>query len=113
MSTQFISSELLEEDPGLIDLVDKFISRLPILRDDIFKMYSENDIEAFSKLIHQMKGVGGNYGYPMLSELCAAIEVSCEEEFSQVQAQLDELKVITEKILAGSEENHKIATAIS
>ena len=111
MSEQFITSSLLEEDPGLIDLIDKFISRLPILCDDIFKVYGDNDIEEFSKLIHQMKGVGGNYGYPMLSELCAAIEVTCTEEFSKVKNQLDELKSIKEKILAGSEENHKIASA--
>ena len=106
-----VTSELLKDDPDLIDLIDKFISRLPQMRDEILQLYAENNQEEFLRKIHQLKGVGGNYGYPMLSELCAGIEETCREDFSQAKAMLDEFKVLSEKILAGSDENHNIATA--
>jgi len=57
-----------------------------------------------------MSCVAGNYGYPELSELCANIEDHLSEEKSEgVSNQLAEFKRMAEKIIAGSEENHKIA----
>lgn len=113
MTNHIITSELLEEDPGLIDLIDRFISRLPDVRDAIIKAYTAEDWENFSGLIHQMKGVGGGYGYPMLTELCADIEVMVKEKnFPKVKIQLDEFNLMGEKILAGSDENHKIASRL-
>ena len=112
MSSQIITSSLLEEEPDLIDLVDKFISRLPGMRVDVFNLHAQENWDSFQKLIHQLKGVGGNYGYPEITDICIAIEVSCNDEnYSKVAEQLAEFKIISEQILAGSEENHRIANA--
>lgn len=112
MRSQIITSELLEEDPGLIDLIDKFISRLPGMKQAIISAYDGKNWEGFADLVHQLKGVGGNYGYPMLTTLCADIEVKVkEEDFANVKIQLDEFNSMSEQILAGSDENHKIAEA--
>ena len=109
-----ITSEILLEDPGLIDLIDKFIKRLPTLRDSINLANSEKNDEEFSNLIHQLKGVGGGYGYPMLTALCSDIEVQIKSESAEnVSALLQELNLMCEKILAGSDENHRIAEANS
>ncbi len=114
MTNNIITSALLEEDPDLIDLIDRFISRLPGMQDVIIKAYDSEDWEKFTGLIHQMKGVGGGYGYPMLTTLCADIEVMVKEEnFSEVKIQLNEFKLMSENILAGSDENHKIVEANS
>ena len=114
MSSQIITSSLLEEEPDLIDLIDKFISRLPGMRDDILQSHQQKDWEKFLKLIHQLKGVGGGYGYAMITEICAEIEESCnDEDFEKVGAQIDEFKNMSEQVLAGSDENHKIAMANS
>lgn len=110
MSNQIISSELLKSEPDLIDLIDRFISRLPGMQEVIIKAHNEKDWETFAGLIHQMKGVGGNYGYPMLTMLCAEIEMTIKEEnFSKVENQLNEFQIMGKNILAGSDENHKIA----
>ena len=110
MSNQIIISELLKEEPDLVNLIDRFISRLPGMQDAIIKAFSDKDWETFTGLIHQMKGVGGNYGYPMLTTLCAEIEVMAKEEnFSKVESQLNEFQIMSKSILAGSDENHKIA----
>lgn len=105
-----LTSNLLIEEPELIDLVDKFIARLPTMRDVINQSYKEQKFEALSDLIHQMKGVGGNYGYTMLTELCAKIEFQIENQDSTKTARLiEEFNVMADQIIAGSDENHKIA----
>ena len=107
-----ITSELLVEEPELIDLIDKFIAHLPGTQKAIIHAYEEKDFESFLGLIHKMKGVGGGYGYPMLTTLCAEIELTMEEKnFDKVTKQLNEFSLIGEKILAGKDENHKIAKA--
>lgn len=110
MSNQIITSELLKEEPDLISLIDRFISRLPGMQEAIIKAFNDKDWETFAGLIHQMKGVGGNYGYPMLTTLCAEIEEAVKEEnFDGVENQLNKFKLMSEYIIAGSDENHKIA----
>ena len=110
MSNQIITSELLKEDPSLIDLIDRFLTRLPDMQAAITSAYDEQDWEIFLSLVHQMKGVGGNYGYSMLTTLCAEIETMAKEEnFSEVKDKLVEFELMCEQILAGNEENHKIA----
>lgn len=109
MSNQIITSELLKEDPGLIDLIDRFISRLPEMRENIIGAHDIQDWDNFAILVHQMKGVGGNYGYHVITDLCAEIELLVQEKnYSDVKIKLEELNVICEKIIASKEENHKI-----
>ena len=109
MSIQVIISELLKDDPDLIDLIDRFLSRLLDMQEKIIKVHDEEDWETFLSLIHQMKGVGGNYGYPMLTTLCADIELKTKEEkYSEVSDKLIEFKLMCEQILAGKDENHKL-----
>jgi len=109
-----ITSEILLEDPGLIDLIDKFMARLPVMRDSINLANSEKNDEEFSNLIHQLKGVGGGYGYPMLTKVCSAIEEQIKNDATEnVIALLQEFNAMCENILAGSDENHKIAEANS
>jgi len=107
-----ITSEILLEDPGLIDLIDKFMTRLPAMRDSINLANTDKNDEEFSNLIHQLKGVGGGYGYPMLTVLCSDIEVQIKNKSAEnVCALLQEFNTMCEEILAGSDENHKIADA--
>ena len=110
MPVQIITSELLEEDPSLIDLIDKFMIRFPVMYDAVLEAYNSEDWESFLGLIHQMKGVGGGYGYPMLTTLCADIEITTrDKDFVKLKNELDELNLLRKNILAGSDENHKIA----
>lgn len=110
MSIQIITSDLLKDDPDLIDLIDRFISRLPAMIEAITQASEQEDWVNLSGLIHQLKGVGGNYGYPMLTILCTDIEIAVKaEDFDKIQNQLSEFKLLAQSILDGSEENHRIA----
>jgi CheY-like chemotaxis protein len=107
---RMLTSDLLAEDPDLIDLIDKFMRRLPEMQSAINQSYNDKNWEVFSGLIHQMKGVGGGYGYPMLTDLCANLEVQLKNQsMDNVAKLMNEFNELAEQILAGSEENHKIA----
>lgn len=105
-----LTSNLLLDEPDLIDLIDKFMIRLPTLQGAINHAHTDNNIEELSGLIHQLKGVGGGYGYPMLTELCINIESQIENQNSEsIKALIEEFNMMVEKILEGKDENHIIA----
>ena len=105
-----LTSNLLLDEPDLIDLIDKFMIRLPTLQDVINHAHTDNNVEELSGLIHQLKGVGGGYGYPMLTELCINIESQIENQNSEsIKALIEEFNMMVEKILEGKDENHIIA----
>lgn len=109
MANPIIPSQLLENDPEMIELIDRFISRLPDMGEDINNAYNTEQWGIFSELVHQMKGIGGGYGYPMLTELCAIIEITIKQaDFSRIKIHLDELNSFIEQIIAASDENHNI-----
>ena len=106
-----LTSNLLHDDPELIDLIDKFIKRLPDMQKTINTAYTENKKEELSGLIHQMKGVGGNYGYPTLTELCSKMEFQITgNHMDNVTALLADFNHMVEEIISGYDENHKIAS---
>lgn len=57
-----------------------------------------------------MKGVGGNYGYPMLTDLCAKIEFQITSKHTEnVNILMDEFNMMVDQIVEGLGENQKIA----
>jgi len=105
-----LTSNLLKSEPDLIGLIEKFMLRLPTFQENINAAHREHNTEEFSNLIHQLKGVGGGYGYPMLTELCVKIEsqITSEDE-TNMKELMQEFDSMVEQILAGQEENQKIA----
>lgn len=88
------------------------MARLPAMRDSINIANSKKYNEEFINLIHQLKGVGGGYGYPMLTELCSDIETQIKNaSVENVNSLLKEFNNMCDEILAGSDENHKIVDA--
>lgn len=105
-----LTSGILDDEPDLIDLIDKFISRLPGMWDSIRQAHKVQDEEEFLRLIHQMKGVGGGYGYPVLTELCSQIEFQTENQnHEKVIELMEEFNLMVDRICEGQNENHKIA----
>jgi len=68
----YISDELAD-DPEFQALVHKFMDALPRMVDEIAKAAAERDWETLQMLSHNLKGVGGNYGFPQVSELAGRI----------------------------------------
>ena len=60
-------------------LTKKFIERLPQWLDDISNAIQEQDKEALCKSSHVLKGLGGSFGYPEITEISAKIELAGKE----------------------------------
>lgn len=97
-----ITSELVEDDPSFADLVTEFVDGL----DDRAKAIQEAiDTQAFDmvkSLSHQLKGAGGGYGYPALSQTAAQLEQRAHaEDDTQCRELLDELRSLLARIEVG------------
>jgi len=62
----------------------------------------EEDWKTLKEELHKLKGTGGNFGYPMLSELCTDIEnFLLEKDIEQISHLLESLKVMCLQIIEG------------
>ena len=71
---QLLISQLLLEDEDLRDIVEEFVDGLETRLAEIRQAYDQMDWDAMSRLAHQLKGAGGSYGYPDISQVAASME---------------------------------------
>jgi signal transduction histidine kinase/DNA-binding response OmpR family regulator len=89
-----LRSELLSE-PRLAKLLEKFIDRLPQRVCIISTLLQERDLTALRQAVHQLKGAGGGYGFPQITDLA-----SKAEEQIKAQADLDSIRAHVESLVA-------------
>ncbi len=70
-----LHSTLLADDPEMLDLVHDFVQGLDRRISDMLEARNSSDWSRLRSLAHQLKGAGGSYGYPDLSDLAARLEV--------------------------------------
>ncbi len=95
-----IGSDLLREDSSFEDIVAQFVSGLS---DRVARMddaVRAADFEALRVAAHQLKGCGGGYGYPILTEHAAQLEQHAKNRALEECAEaLDELKSICRRVV--------------
>lgn len=67
-------SELLCEDPDLHDIIEEFVDGLSDRIVHLKLAFDELDWSQLRTLAHRLKGAGGSYGYPDISQLAARME---------------------------------------
>lgn len=88
-----IRSELAREDADFIDIVQEFVNNLPGRIEELKKALEEADFERLRMKAHRLKGGGGSYGYPALTERAARLEAHarqgaldrCRQAFEELQ----------------------------
>lgn len=102
MSTDPIFSDLLQQEPELAELISKFIDALPGLIEEFARAIEKKDWRAVQQLAHDMKGIGGGYGYPLLSELAARMGLRVSNgQFAGLESDMEEMKRLAHGILLG------------
>lgn len=97
-----IHSTLLEEGDEFIDLIDTFIEELPSMIKDLRDLYAEQRWDLLAKRLHDLKGVGGNYGFLQITEVAQRTEFElAKEAFSSIPECLDELGMLCAQIGLG------------
>jgi len=98
-----IESRLLVEDPTFIDLVTSFTSRLPGMVASIQSQFAQRDWIQLSDEVHVLKGVGGNLGYPRLTEIAKEMEMLLRsEQYTRLTPLLATLENTCAKIVRGT-----------
>ena len=69
-----IGSELVREDPSFVHLVVQFVDRLGERVDNMEQAIRAADFDALRVAAHQLRGSGGGYGYPILTDQAAKLE---------------------------------------
>jgi len=61
-------------DAGLMDLVRDYVAALPGAAAEMRRLLDTGDLAALSRAAHRLRGTGGTYGYPLITEVCGRIE---------------------------------------
>lgn len=78
-SDSVIYSEL-RDDEELLPLIEHFVCRLIDKSDRMVELLRSRRFDEIAQLAHQLKGAGGSYGYPTLSEAARAVEFSAKND---------------------------------
>jgi PAS domain S-box-containing protein len=97
-----LASTLLEEEPELADIVERFVAGLGESVAHIRAAYDSGDAVQLKDLVHQLKGVGGGMGYPDLTTLAGQIEFQIVSGRQiEIGHLLGELETMVGRITAG------------
>ncbi len=72
-----ISSQFAD-DSQLASILPGFVGRLPSQLDALCEALAEERLEDAERLAHRIKGAGGSYGYPTLSEVARSLELAAK-----------------------------------
>jgi HPt (histidine-containing phosphotransfer) domain-containing protein len=82
----------LAEDPHLKPLVESFARELPGRFAAIGHAVEQRDLTRVRRLLHQLKGTAGSFGFTTIAELAGAIE--------RQDCDLDRLREILDRLAA-------------
>ena len=68
------------DDEDLAEIIDDFVAGLRKQVEQMQQAASNNDHKMLQRLAHRLKGAGGSYGYPMLTEVARKLEEAAKME---------------------------------
>ncbi len=95
-----ISSELVREDASFADVVVQFVDGLGKRVAKMEESVRAGDFETLHAVAHQLKGCGGGFGYPVLTDRAASIEQAAKtQSIDTCLKAVEELKRICECVV--------------
>lgn len=84
---------IYESDPDMLEIVREFARELPERARALEAEHAAGNQVELGRLAHQLKGAGGGYGFPLITELAAKLESAVKEgaEGSVVKDRLADL----------------------
>ncbi len=70
---------IYEDDPDMAELVRSFVVDLACRVETLEQLLTEGNLQELQRLAHQLKGAGGGYGFPQVTEVAACLEQSLRE----------------------------------
>lgn len=82
-----------QSDPVMHELIETYIDELPQQARELTGLVSQQNLTELKRLLHQIKGAGGGYGFPQITELAARAEQSIKlhADLKTIQSQVNDL----------------------
>ena len=61
-------------DPDMTEVLDEFVTRLPERVEELGRFLAAGDLDGLRRAVHQLKGAGGGYGFPQITDAAALAE---------------------------------------
>ena len=102
------------EDPDLKQILPAFIDELPARVGAMTEHLRQSNLEQLRRDVHQIKGAGGGYGFPSLSQHAAAAEecIKAGAALEEVRGEVDKLIALI-RTVEGYEPNTEVAAGVS
>jgi HPt (histidine-containing phosphotransfer) domain-containing protein len=69
----------VDDDPVVLEYLPEFVAQLPAQVSAMEALLAEQDLATLAKHVHQLKGSGGLYGFPQITEAAAEAERRVKE----------------------------------
>jgi signal transduction histidine kinase/CheY-like chemotaxis protein/HPt (histidine-containing phosphotransfer) domain-containing protein len=97
-----IYSTLAIEDAEFKALVAQYVNRLPEVVEEIIEAVEQQQWDKVRFLAHKLRGSGGGYGFPQLTDIATKISFQVNNEnYWELNQLADELKTLCQCIVAG------------
>jgi len=82
-----------ESDPDMMEIVVEFVAELKDRIATLESLHAAGDLDELRVLAHQLKGAGGGYGFPQITEVAGVLEASLKEAAppEQIAGELEQL----------------------
>jgi signal transduction histidine kinase/DNA-binding response OmpR family regulator len=106
---------LFGSDAKANKLLEKFVGRLPERVASLLALMQEQDLTGLRQALHQIKGAGGGYGFPLISELAGKAEKRLKDDdaFSDIQIEVEALIAVVRRVQGYDRSRESAAPPIS
>ena len=96
-------SRVQDDDAGIMRVVKNFVDKLPAYHADLTLAIQQHNWSAMRVIIHELKGLGGTMGYPVITEIATTMYFQSKSENLSGMQQLNaRLRQLIERIQQGS-----------
>ena len=82
------------------ELIEKFLKKLPDYMTRMYTLLRSQDSSGLSFIAHDLKGLGGSFGFPLITEISTRIEAKARrQDLTDVAADLEALSNYCAKLV--------------
>ena len=101
----FVSDYL--NDQGMAKIINIFLDEIPKRIAALQVFFNEDNRDEFCKMIHQLKGAGGGYGFTIITRTALGIEkklrIPKKEWKEEIQKNFEDFIAILQRVHAGKD----------
>ncbi|MDH5184823.1 MAG: ATP-binding protein [Gammaproteobacteria bacterium] len=100
-----IVSTILQDEPDLIDIINRFCEKLPEMTKTLHTLHAQGDYDELARQAHDLKGVSGNMGYMEINQLAGRLEFQiANKDNKEISYLLKKLESLQKRIALGLEQ---------